>query len=133
MNRLSITLKKLRESREMSMVQLSEKAGVGIGTIGDIERGKNSSTPKTLDKISKGLNLTTAERDELFSCLLPEDIGKKIIYQKKDPVEELTEKAYSIFYDDEIPEEIKKDLKEKLDEAFFMAKMDAKYRDKDKK
>lgn len=70
----------------MSMVQLSEKAEIGIGTVGDIERGKNSSTPKTLDKISKALNLNPEERMELFASIMPEDIALKMIGWKNEDI-----------------------------------------------
>ena len=41
MNNLGITLKKLREKRNMTIVQLAQLAGIGKGTVGDIETGKN--------------------------------------------------------------------------------------------
>ena len=81
---LALLLKKYRESRNLSIKQLSELAGVGNGTIGEIERGKNKSRPATLEKLSKALKLTPEERERLFSCLVPKDIGKKII-EASDP------------------------------------------------
>lgn len=53
MDTLNITVKKLRESRGMTQIQLAEKAHVGSGTIGEIESGKRRCTIKTLDKIVK--------------------------------------------------------------------------------
>ncbi|MGL5902873.1 MAG: XRE family transcriptional regulator [Cetobacterium sp.] len=67
---LSIVLKKLRESRGLSIKKLAEIAGVGNGTIGEIERGKNSSKPITLEKIAIALDLNKNEREELFGTLL---------------------------------------------------------------
>ena len=67
MNNLGITLKKLRERRNMTIIQLAQLAGIGKGTVGDIETGKNKSTIKTLEKISKALNLNENERSELFA------------------------------------------------------------------
>ena len=58
MESTAIVLKKLRESRNLTIVQLAQLAGVGKGTVGDIETGKNKSTIKTLEKISKALKLT---------------------------------------------------------------------------
>lgn len=72
--KLSITLKKLRESRNLSIMALAELSGVGNGTIGNIERGANKGRVETLEKISKSLKLSKEERTELFSCLMPEDI-----------------------------------------------------------
>lgn len=72
--KLAITLKKLREKRNLSIMALSEISGVGNGTIGNIERGANKGRIETLEKLSIGLNLSNEERAELFSCLVPEDI-----------------------------------------------------------
>ncbi len=81
--KLSITLKKLRESRNISIMSLSEKAGISNGAIGNIERGTSKGKLSTLEKISKALNLSKEERDELFSCLVPEDIVfNKIVKDK---------------------------------------------------
>lgn len=82
MNKLAITLKKFRESRNLTIIQLAELAGTGKGTIGDIETGKNKSTIKTLEKISKALKLSESEREELFSAFVPKDIGEKITGRK---------------------------------------------------
>ena len=85
MSDLSITLKKIRERHNITIAKLSELSGVGSGTIGDIETGKNKSTIKTLDKLSKALNLNDDERSELFSSFVPKDIGTILInYSKKN-------------------------------------------------
>lgn len=80
MSNLSITLKKLREKKNITIVMLSELSGVGSGTIGDIERGKiKKSRVETLEKIAKALKLDEEERIELFSSILPKDIRQKIL------------------------------------------------------
>ena len=56
MSNLGITLKKLRESRNLTVKELAEKSGTGNGTIGNIERGANKATVKTLEKISLALS-----------------------------------------------------------------------------
>lgn len=76
---LSILLKKFREDKNLTIKELSEKSGVGNGTIGEIERGKNKSRPKTLEKLSKALGLNDKEKKELFASLLPEEMRKSII------------------------------------------------------
>lgn len=76
---LRILLKKLRESRNMTIKELSEKSEVNSSTISEIERGANKAKIPTLEKLSKGLNLNSKEREQLFATLLPEDIGRKII------------------------------------------------------
>ena len=94
---LALLLKKYRESRNLSIKQLSQLAGVGNGTIGEIERGKNKSRPATLEKLSKALKLTSEERERLFSCLVPKDIGKKIIEASDPRVLELNKRELSQF------------------------------------
>lgn len=71
--KLGVLLKKLRESRGLSIKALSEISGVGNGTIGDIERGVSKSKISTLEKLSKSLDLNKEERRELFSSLIPAD------------------------------------------------------------
>lgn len=75
MDTLNITVKKLRESRNMSMEELANKAGVSKGIIGEIERDKTKSTLKTLDKIAKALELTTEEKNRLDNAFM----GRKIL------------------------------------------------------
>lgn len=82
MNKLGITLKKLRESRNLTVKELAHKIGAGNGTIGNIERGANKTRTTTLEKISKALELNKNERDELFAALLPDDVGNKIKYSE---------------------------------------------------
>ena len=47
---LQITMKKMREEKGLTQMELSQKADLGSSTIGDIERGANASTVKTLEK-----------------------------------------------------------------------------------
>lgn len=75
MNDLSITLKILRESRNISMEELSKKAGVSRGIIGEIERGKTASSIKTLEKLAVALELTKEENERLFSSYMPSGLS----------------------------------------------------------
>ena len=75
MDTLKITVKKLRESRGLTQIQLAEKAHVGSGTIGEIESGKRRCTIKTLDKIARALELTTEEKNRLDNAFM----GRKIL------------------------------------------------------
>jgi len=79
MKTLGITLKKLRESRNLTIAELATKAGLGRGTIGDIETGKNKSTIATIDTLSKALELSKKERERLFASMLPKDIGSRLL------------------------------------------------------
>lgn len=130
---LALLLKKYRESRNLSIKQLSELAGVGNGTIGEIERGKNKSRPATLEKLSKALRLTPEERERLFSCLVPKDIGKKII-EASDPrvlelnkrelsqYEKTMEEASLFFNDETVSEEDKQKMVLAISKLFFESK-----------
>ena len=130
---LSLILKKYRESRNLSIKQLAELAGVGNGTIGEIERGKNKSKPSTLEKIAKALKLTAEEREVLFSCLIPQDLGKKLIGIKEPRIDKLNkrersqyektmEEATLFFNDENISEEDKQKLLLAMNEMFFISK-----------
>lgn len=130
---LAVLLKKYRESRNLSIRQLAELAGVGNGTIGEIERGKNKSRPATLEKLAKALKLTSEEREMLFSCLVPKDIGKKIIESNDPRVEKLNKRELSqyektmseasLFFNDEnTSEEDKQKLLMAMNEMFFLSK-----------
>ncbi|MGL5123405.1 MAG: XRE family transcriptional regulator [Fusobacteriaceae bacterium] len=70
MEKLSITVKKFRETRGITQLQLAEKAKVGSGTIGEIESGKRRCTIKTLDKIAVALNLTKEEKNILDNSFM---------------------------------------------------------------
>ena len=138
MESTAIVLKKLRESRNLTIVQLAELAGVGKGTVGDIETGKNKSTIKTLEKISKALKLTEEERGELFSSFVPKDIGVKILknplYKNLDgrgrkQFEDIVEQSALMFNDESISQEDKEKVLMAIQDAFF----DAKQKNKKKK
>ncbi|MDY5795494.1 MAG: helix-turn-helix transcriptional regulator [Fusobacterium gastrosuis] len=130
MNTLGITLKKLRESRNLTIIQLAELAGTGKGTIGDIETGKSKSTVKTLEKISKALKLNEKERSELFAEFVPKDIGAKIItpqYKALDKkgrmqLNDLLQETSLMFNDETISEEDKKKMLDAITDAFYDAK-----------
>lgn len=91
--RLGIILRKLRNSRNLTVVSLAEKANTGTGTIGDVERGRNNSTESTLEKISLALNLNQEERFELYSGFVPEDVGIKLITKDEVIIDKFIEKC----------------------------------------
>ena len=131
MSTTAIVLKKLRESRNLTIVQLAELAGVGKGTVGDIETGKSKSTIKTLEKLSKALKLTDDERGELFSSFVPKDIGIKILqnplYRQLDSrgkrqFNDIIEQSALMFNDETISEEDKERVLMAIQSAFFIAK-----------
>lgn len=56
--RAATKLKRLRESRNLTHEWLSLNSGVSVGTISGIERGKQSPSLKTLEKLLKALDCT---------------------------------------------------------------------------
>ena len=119
---LRFVLKKLRESRGISIKKLSELAGVGNGTIGEIERGQNNSKPITLQKISRALNLNKIEKEELFSCLVPDGLKEKENKKTQKELDEFLQEASLFFNNDGILEEDKKKMVDSLTEMFYDAK-----------
>ena len=92
---VGVVLKKFRESRGLTILELGAKSKTGNGTIGDIERGATTPRQKTLEKIAEALNLTKKEREELFLSILSDKIPK---YSKI----ELLVKGHVIGNDDQI-------------------------------
>lgn len=70
MNTLAIIVKKLREEKGFTQLELAKKAGIGSGTLGDIETGRSRGSRKTLDKIIKALQLSEMERSKVDSAFL---------------------------------------------------------------
>ena len=96
MDSLNIVVKKLRESRGITQIQLAERAGVGSGTIGEIESGKRRCTIKTFDKIAKALNLTKEEKIKLDNAFMGREIKKDYITEQlKDPIKMMVIPVYS--------------------------------------
>ena len=124
MNELAITLKKLRESKNMTIKELSEKANVGNGTIGDIETGRSKSSIKTLEKLSKAMLLNAEERNLLFASVIPNDVSINLVFtnREKAQLEQVMSTAQHFFNDEMVSEEDKKKLSDSLLELFFDSK-----------
>lgn len=73
---ISVVLKKMRESRGLTIFELGEASGTGNGTIGNIERGATIPRQKTLEKIAEALNLNKKEREELFLSILSDKLPR---------------------------------------------------------
>lgn len=130
MEKLSIVLKKLRESKNMTLEELAKKSGVGRGTIGDIETGKNKSTVKTLGKLAVALELNEEEKNKLDSAFLGrkinQDTDSKILSLNKRErlqFDDFMKDAILYFQDEKVSEEDKQKLINSLQEAFFEIKL----------
>lgn len=148
MNTLATTLKSLRENKGMSQAELAKKAGIGSGTLGDIERGKNKSTIKTMNKIIVALGLDQEEKDKLLSSFLGRKVSSdekikkleeenKNLKEKYSQIDErvltLDKKSFSqyektmneaslFFQDETISEEDKQKMVMAISELFFESK-----------
>lgn len=129
MEKLSIVLKRIRESKDMTIIQLAEKAGVGKGTVGDIETGRSKGSIKTINKLAKAMCLNQKERNLLDSAFL----GREVVGSNDDVVENMSKKeriqyedfmaeATLFFNDEKISDEDKEKLFKSLQEVFFRAK-----------
>ena len=81
---LQITMKRIREAKGLTQMELAKKAVLGSSTIGEIETGVNASTVKTKKKIAKALKLNMEEKVELFLSMLPEDVSDYIESKMKN-------------------------------------------------
>ena len=128
MANLNIVLKQLRESKSMTIEELAKKSGVGRGTIGDIETGKNKSTVKTLNKLAVALELTPDEKNKLDSAFLGRNIesaDKRILSLNKRELsqyEKTMEEASLFFNDETVSEEDKQKMVMAINELFFESK-----------
>ncbi|MCF2625280.1 helix-turn-helix transcriptional regulator [Fusobacterium perfoetens] len=128
MEKLSIVLKQLRESRNMTLEELAKKSGVGRGTIGDIETGKNKSTVKTLGKLATALKLTNEEKNKLDSAFLGRnitEIDSRILELNKRELsqyEKTMEEASLFFNDETVSEEDKQKMVLAISKLFFESK-----------
>lgn len=96
MNILGVVVKKLREEKGYTQLELAKKANIGSGTLGDIESGRNKSTVKTLNKIAVALDLNKEEKNKLDEAFLGREIKKyNIVEQLKDPIKMMVIPVYS--------------------------------------
>lgn len=143
--KLSILVKKLRESRNLTIMQLAEKAGLGNGTIGDIESGRSKGSRKSLDKITEALNLNIEERNRLDNAFMGRDITsisdprvENLNKRSRSQYDRTMDEAALFFNDENVSEEDKQKLLMAMNELFFMSKQINKEKyskksDKDKK
>lgn len=128
--KLSILVKKLRESRELTIMQLAEKSGLGNGTIGDIESGRSKGSRKSLNKIAEALNLSIEERGSLDSAFLGREVTgsldtrvNSLGKRERLQLEELLQENALFFSDDKISDEDKEKFFSSLQEVFFTIKL----------
>lgn len=128
MEKLSIVLKQLRESKNMTLEELAKKSGVGRGTIGDIETGKNKSTVKTLGKLAAALELNKEEKNKLDSAFLGRKVAEvdprvlELNKREMSQYEKTMEEASLFFNDETVSEEDKQKMVLAISKLFFESK-----------
>ncbi len=125
-----MAVEKLRESRELTIMQLAEKSGLGNGTIGDIESGRSKGSRKSLNKIAEALNLSIEERGRLDSAFLGREVTgsldtrvNSLGKRERLQLEELLQENALFFSDDKISDEDKEKFFSSLQEVFFTIKL----------
>lgn len=129
MKSLAITVKQLREEKGFTQVELAKKAGIGSGTLGDIETGKNKSTVKTINKLAIALNLNIEEKNKLDSAFLGRNVSENtdprvLALNKRELSQyEKTMNEASLFFNDEtVSEEDKQKMFLAINQLFFESK-----------
>lgn len=131
MKSLAITIKKFREEKGYTQIELAKKAGIGNGTLADIETGKNKSTSKTINKIISALELNQNEVNEVYSVFLGKDVNSfsndskvvKLNKKEKTQYDNFMNNSISYFQDEGIPFEDKEKFFNSLQDAFFKIKL----------
>lgn len=130
MKSLAITIKKYREEKGFTQIELAKKAGIGNGTLADIETGKNKSTSKTVNKIIAALGLNQDEKNEVYSAFLGKEISntddervKKLNKRERLQYEDFINDSVLYFQDEGISFEDKEKFFNSLQDAFFEIKL----------
>lgn len=130
MKSLAITIKKYREEKGFTQIELAKKAGIGNGTLADIETGKNKSTSKTVNKIIAALGLNQDEKNEVYSAFLGKEITntddervKKLNKRERIQYEDFINDSVLYFQDEGVSFEDKEKFFNSLQDAFFEIKL----------
>ena len=130
MKSLAITIKKYREEKGFTQIELAKKAGIGNGTLADIETGKNKSSSKTVNKIIAALGLNQDEKNEVYSAFLGKEISntddervKKLNKRERLQYEDFINDSVLYFQDEGVSFEDKEKFFNSLQDAFFEIKL----------
>ena len=130
MKSLAITIKKYREEKGFTQIELAKKAGIGNGTLADIETGKNKSTSKTVNKIIAALGLNQDEKNEVYSAFLGKEISntddervKKLNKRERLQYEDFINDSVLYFQDEGVSFKDKEKFFNSLQDAFFEIKL----------
>ena len=87
---LGTLLRRFRHSAGLSQEELSEKSGISVRNISDMERGlRRSPRPETLRLLADGLGLTPDRRTRLLESARPESFADPPLLRGDGPTEPL--------------------------------------------
>ncbi len=87
---LGTLLRRFRHSAGLSQEELSEKSGISVRNISDMERGlRRSPRPETLRLLADGLGLTPDRRTRLLESARPESFGDLPLLRGDGPTDPL--------------------------------------------
>jgi transcriptional regulator with XRE-family HTH domain len=135
-------IRKIRKSKDFSIMKIKEMTGLSKSTISDLENDKSSPTADTLQKLASALDVSVDEffKEEVgFIDTLELNIPKEYTDKykvtsrdKKQYLEHLKKINESFFMNDEVDEEDKKAILDTMNEIFWKAKTLNKRKPKDK-
>lgn len=71
-------IRQLREDKNLTLVELSQKAGLSVSYISEIERGSKKPSLKTLEKIARALNIPRGQLVEMNEDTQGISMGEKV-------------------------------------------------------
>ena len=83
MKTISQELKRYRNNLNMNMVELATKAGISIGFLNDIDKGRTLPSYKTLEKLMIALLLSESQKQELLEIAKNERFNRSIKQENK--------------------------------------------------
>jgi len=89
-------IRQLREDKNLTLVELSQKAGLSVSYISEIERGSKKPSLKTLEKIAQALNIPRGQLVEMNEDTKGISMGEKIRLLREKNNINLTEFASRI-------------------------------------
>ena len=94
---LIMNLKRTRTRMGYSQMVLSEKAGISLGFLGDIEAGKKYPSEKTLQKLIDALEVAPYELFlDGFDCKLPRK-HDSVVSMEKELINRIKRQIHTVF------------------------------------
>lgn len=79
--RVGERVKQIRESRNLSTTKLAKMAGMAQSTLRSLELGETTATEKTVEKLSKALNVSIAELTGFYAIEDTEAFNQQFLHE----------------------------------------------------